>query len=206
MHNIAKSELIERIWQALNSPRVPIHPHSGTQLARRILQQDWADLCDVSDLVWAFDGRLNLQAGEFARAFNIPTRPLFPKPQRSTRTLIGLPTMTAADAACVLINLERLGFDIDPTILTNPLGERLKKLKRVNDAELNIVWFDRERHKNAPINLVANPTSIGHRDKEFKTEKKYRVEIWRDNSGKATMLQAFAPKHRRGQGSWLTAA
>jgi hypothetical protein len=206
VHNIASSTLIENLWEAATSPKVSPHRDTTLQISNKLLDQGWLPLVDISDLIWSLDGRLNLIVSEIASALQIQTRALYPRPRAGQKTVYGQPAMSAADAANLLIDLERLGFDCDPTVLTEKLRPTLKRVQQLNDAELQIYWFPKNRHKSVPLILVEDPKNIGSFAKKLQTEGGYKVEIWRNSSGKATMFQAFAPRHRPDHGSNLWAA
>jgi hypothetical protein len=98
--------------------------------------------------------------------------------------------------------MERLGFEIDPSLLVTLVSRQLKMRSHLNDAELSIFWYQRERHKKCPVVLVADPSSIGIKVDEIKTRANYRVELWAAADGRPAMLQSFAPKYRAGCNSF----
>lgn len=205
------SDLIEEVWRALNASNIPPRLTTIAQLSKRMVEQGWADICDIQDVLWAMDGRFaDRHAGELARAFGVPLRPIYQRPTNRVRTCFGMQSMATTDVANFLIMIERLGFEIDPSALVTTLAERLKKVSHFNDAELSIHWYQKNRHKQSPLTLVVNEKSIGEKHRELRTRSNYRVEIWRNSVGTATMLQSFAPSFRarrkNSAGAWSWAA
>jgi hypothetical protein len=197
MSALASTGLIAEVWRALKSPIVPCRTSVAAKLADKFLDQNWADIGDIQDMVWALEGRFaDQQIGNLIRALNIPMRPIYQRPPHTQHQCIGVQSLTVADVAWLLILLERLGFELDPTILVVPLARRLKKSKHLNDAELSILWYERERLRNAPVELFTHPTAIGSQSEELTTRAKYRLELWKDPNGVPMTLQSFAPKYR----------
>jgi hypothetical protein len=133
-------------------------------------------------------------------------RPIYRRPPYRVKECFGLQSLATIDVAVLLIQMERLGFEIDPITLAEPIAERLKKNSHLNDAELTVFWYQRERNKNAPVTLVVDPKTIGDKAAEIRTRTNYRVELWKGPDGRPTMLQSFAPKYRASRKPWRWAA
>jgi len=171
-------------------------PDTQRQLTTRCLEQGWLDVEDVSDLLWAIDGRFNIQISKLAAALDIPTRPIYPRPKHTSESCLGFNSMSSADVASLLINLERLGLGLDPSFLVTPLAQKIKKAKVLNDSELSVFWYKKQHRKMTPPVLVVDPKSIGSMETEIKTNDGFVVELWRDKGETATMIQSFAPKYK----------
>jgi hypothetical protein len=197
MMTLASVDIIAETWRALNSPVVVCRPSVAAQLAAKFLDQGWAEICDVQDMVWALEGRFTDQKiGDLIRALNIPMRPIYQRPSHGAERCIGQESLTVADVAWLLILMERLGFELDPMILVRPVAQRLKKSKCLNDAELTALWYEKEHLKNAPVALFTHATAVGTSCETLTTRTKYRIEFWKGLDGAPMTLQAFAPRYR----------
>jgi hypothetical protein len=197
MKNLASVDIIVETWRALNSPVVPCRSSVAAKLAAKFLDQGWADICDVQDMVWALEGRFTDQKiGDLIKALNIPMRPIYRRPSHRERQCIGMQSLTVADVAWLLILMERLGFELDPMILVEPVAERIKKSNHLNDAELSALWYKLEYLKNPPVELFTHATAIGSSCEALTTRTKYRIEFWKGSDGLPMTLQSFAPKYR----------
>jgi hypothetical protein len=192
MWNIMDAELLGEIWRALKAPNVSRQSRTITELASKILKQGRADIYDVQDLVWAMDGRFaDSRIGDVVRAFNIPTTGMYSRPKTGQDEVIGSMSLAMADVAWLLIQMERIGFDIDPTVLVDPILQNIKKHSHLTDGELLIFWYHKQRRKHAPITLVANPEGIGQKVDEIRTVTNYRVELWKNPEDRVSMLGIF---------------
>jgi hypothetical protein len=197
MRSLASVDLIAETWRALRAPIIPCRLSVVEQLSSKFLKQGWADIGDIQDMIWAMEGRFaDCKIGDMVRALGIPMRATYPRPRYGQHQCIGAQTLEAADVAWLLILMERLGFEVEPMVMVGPLAERLKKRTRLNDAELSVIWYKKEHHKNAPVGLFADPKLIGHELDEITTRASYRIEFWKDRNGQPTTLQSFAPKYR----------
>jgi len=197
MTNLASVDIITETWRALNSPFIPCRSSVAAGLAAKFLDQGWADICDIQDMVWALEGRFSDQKiGDLIRALNIPMRPIYRRPSHREDQCFGTLALTVADVAWLLILMERLGFELDPMILVRPIAQRIKKSDHLNDAELSVLWYKKEHLKNPPVELFTHATAIGNSCEALTTRTKYRIEFWKGLDGIPTTLQSFAPKYR----------
>src|SRR5262245_9424184 len=135
MQFIARAELLAEIWQALNAPIVPRRQQTIKELSAKFIKQGWADIYDIQDIVWAMDGRFaDHKIGDLVRALNIPMRAIYRRPGYRERECWGSQTLATSDVAWLLIQMEQLGFEVDPTILVKPLLQKLKRSSHLNDA------------------------------------------------------------------------
>lgn len=113
---------------------------------------------------------------------------------------MGSQAFQLADAASLLILIERLGFDVDPRTLVAAVRARIAKDPTLDGAELRCYWYEQQRDKDAPLELVAADRN-GHDADElfekFRTPRGYRAELWRTGGGKALSLIVQAPRFRR---------
>jgi hypothetical protein len=189
MHNLIDSRLIEDVWRAVNQKRLRTNPKLADELVAKFLKEGVAEIYDVQDLVYALERRFpDLQIGDFARSFGLNVKPMFPRPQMRDQSTTGTMWMT--------VDLERIGFEVDPSKIAVPLSRSLRKTPLLERSELSILWFERERHKLPPLTLVANPRVVGHRLEEVRTDTGYRIQLSRSEAGQAMMLVSFAPKYR----------
>ena len=80
MWNVANPDLIDSIWKSVNDTATHVQPTTIRQLTKKFLAEEWADIEDVRDLMWAMDGRFqDSKLSEIATAFHIPMHSLYPR-------------------------------------------------------------------------------------------------------------------------------
>jgi hypothetical protein len=100
--------------------------------------------------------------------------------------------MRAEDIAVWIMEIERLGFTVDPVPLVEALRPRIMR-QFVTNSELAIMWYKRERHKNEPL-LLKSEKSPDRAD-SFRTDTEYLVTtLWRESDPVA--IRVDAPKSR----------
>jgi hypothetical protein len=64
--------------------------------------------------------------------------------------------LSLADAAAITMELERMGFDVDPQPTIDRIRPALLKKKMLTRAELRVLWYPKERHRCSPLQLVGD--------------------------------------------------
>lgn len=197
-------EHFDQLIHALREERSP--RARGSSTAIRILQEiaakGWAMKHEIEDLLMAMDRRLDCYgAGEPDRLlamFNLRWGDVAYRPRRLARDVMIFEALPAADCASLLIQLEELGFLVDPAPLTSELLPSLGKRRLLSSAELSVFWYSRTRGRNPPSRVKPHGAQHGMRPlQSWKTSEGYRVELHGDESGNIVLLEVHAPRFRR---------
>jgi hypothetical protein len=200
MWHTTNTGLIKSVWNSVNQTETRNHSRDLADLVSKILrkEKEWVDIEDVKDLIFLMDGRFaDSKIREFANSFDIPLRTIYSPPLHGQKEVWGSYGFAVADVAALLIQLERIGFKGDPSLLCDPLKERLRDKIQITDSELLVYWYQRNRHRQAPMTLIVDPKAIGTKTSSFCTSENYLIELWTDQAGNPTMLEASPPKRRK---------
>lgn len=198
MANILDAATIGMLWDALN--RRPTKSQNAVPLLRRIASEGWASRADIEDIFYLCDGRLERLADikALCSAFGLPWRTVFFAPKARSNAVSGSERLAAADVAELLIELERLGFLLDPAPLVEALLPAIKRLTRITDSEISVLWFTKCRHKMAPLVVQVDERAAGiQKSGRLKTPNGYKAEISWNADDQPVSLSVTAPKFRR---------
>ena len=176
-------------------------PSSGGQaLIGAISQQGWAYLHQVEDLISAQDSRVDwttLRNVEWlARQLKINLHVVGFKPQTKDHDFSGGGGFSTAGAACLLIWLERLGFQMNATALCDAVARQTEDHSHVSDEEVTALWYVEWRHKMTPVTVGTEPMIIPVGDVDtFHTASGYRVEVTNGADGEPATLSVTAPHY-----------
>lgn len=188
---------------ALHEPASNISGRAG---ARRILNQiadrGWAHLGTIEDALMAMDHRLKAYgAGDvklLAKMLSLPWRVVADRPRRSSAEVALFSAMSATDVAQLLIQIEAMGFTVDPEPLVSRLKFAIETSPVLTDSELSILWHNKTRHRTAPLSIRPTSLSGAYPDTgRLKLGNNYRAQWWLDEAGNVALLTINAPKHRR---------
>ncbi len=176
---------------------------ASKSLVARVTREGWASLADAEDLLYLSDHRVDGLRGTmpvraWCEALKIPLRTVYYRPGKKTRTVLGSEHLGAAEAAFLLIEIERLGYAVDPLPLVRAIRPSIEAKEKITDCELTVLWYESRRHKMASRSLTIDGAwpKLGKIEK-LKTETGYKIETWLDESGSPVRLEVNAPKYRR---------
>lgn len=87
-------------------------------ICERILRDGWASKADLEDFLLLADHRIGVLSTKLLFEFaEISPRFVFPRPERRKDSVFGFESISAPDAAGLLILAERLGFELELTHL-----------------------------------------------------------------------------------------
>jgi len=119
------------------------------------------------------------------------------RPRLRSNGVIYSRSMRAAEVAAFLIDLERLGFAFDPQPLIDALRPGVMKSTTITDAELEIFWAPRTRHK-AEITLKVEDGNYSFGEyREGKFTNGYRFIALFRKDGSIHSLNVRGSRHRR---------
>lgn len=199
MKNKFNIELLRFLSDALQKP-VPKREHGlYSSVIRHAARDGWVSFADIEDIICETDPRLyGVNTKGLAEALEIPVRSFFPRPRSTEKNVFGYSGFEIADAAALLIAMRRFGFSIDPQPLVDLSRPALKKKINLNEAELTVFWFQKERDRFAGFTIGADdkpPRDL--RQIEFVTETGHRVELCVNQDENPWLLSVLPPKRSR---------
>lgn len=191
-------ETVEALWRALEKPDLGAQHAPAVAIGRTAAVSGWIAFPEFETVVLALEPRLHeIRVQLLLDAFGVQGQFVHPQPGRNTWVL-GTERIKVADAAHVLILLERLGFVVDPTPLCAPLLPTLKVRPLLTAAELAVFWHKRERHRAVPLEISADTQeAFGEPDRMLRTAAGYRIELFRGDDDRPSALRVTAPGRRR---------
>jgi hypothetical protein len=200
---MTKDELAA-IVAALSGATSPARPWEAQHQFNRIAAGGWASPADIEDVLYAQDRRLDdlrshVSVTRWCKLYDIPTVAVFERPKARQQTSVGALMIRAADAADLLIRIERLGFSVDPRPLVDLLLPGIRRQAKVTSAELHLLHYLKTRHKHQSPELSLEPEawSTASAGETFRTATGYAVTVFRQPDGAPIGLTVRAPKFRR---------
>lgn len=181
-------------------------PWSGKLSSARSAQiedislQGWAYLHQVEDLISEQDSRVDWTALRdvegIAKQLKINLHVVGFKPKTIDHDFIGGRGVSIGGTACLLIWLERLGFQMNATALCAEVARQTEEHSCVSDEEVTALWYIDQRHKMGPVTVGTEPfvTPIGEVD-TFLTSSGYRVEVKNGANGEPAIMTVTAPDY-----------
>ena len=193
------SKTIDAIWRALSRPAGI--PSKLLSTWTRLAEKGWINEVAFEDALLMLDPRLDregLKPASFAEMLEITPQAVFTRPGSRFDEHIGFLSYRAADAAAMLILMERLGFTIDPEPLCARLRQSLLAAPEVNLPEINVLFHDKSAHRTPPLTLESDVLDWRGRNlSRLKTDAGYAVEIAVGDDKTALSLTVKAPLYRK---------
>lgn len=195
-----KADELADVVKALKRPG-PGQPNSGGRtLINQIRKQGWVHLHQVDDLISAQDARVDWTAlrhvERLAGQLEVGQRVVGYKPKTKDHEFSGGMGVSIAGAACLLIWLERLGFETNAAELCSWVVGHTERQTHVSDDEITALWHLEQRHKMAPVTVGTDPMIAPIGDVEtFVTSSGYSVEVTNSADGRPAILTVTAPDY-----------
>jgi hypothetical protein len=193
---------IDAIWNSLRQPLKIGKGMNNSQLIAEIVQRGWAYYADIEDIFYLTDKRLDalrydIPVETWCQIFRLPYATVYDRPRVSQTSVLGHNAVATADTAALLIELERLGYAVDPDPLVALLIDSIKKCELLTNPQLAILWYAKTRHKSPPVFLsvdggLQRRQEIG----SFKTATNYTIKAWSDENGEVCTIEVHSPKFR----------
>lgn len=193
-------QTLDAIWFALSEPVMRMLVSNERARVGRMIADTWIVRTSIADLIEDWDQRLRgVELFELANAAGYPTRTVFSLNGRKTqRSFMGFERIHRADAAALMILLDRMGFRVDPSVFVESVLPTLKGLELATSGELVAMNFASARHKSPPVSLVAAGEQAPFKaTKEIRTPTGYKVHAILNGDGKPEVIEIGAPKFRR---------
>ena len=188
--------VVDAVWRALQDGPDPGQPNALPTFVDRFRDAALVPGYVVGDLVDDHGLRDLAHAKDFLGAFDVAPVAGFARPGARSRMALGTNYVALPDVAGLLIKLERLGLAIDPAPLVEALRPRLAVKPILTRSELDIWWFNRERHRGESVTLVGDEDGVVGAS-EVRTANGYLAEAWIAADGRAAQLWVRAPRYRR---------
>jgi len=192
--------LLAAIVQALETPARNRSPSTARTLLAKVAQEGYLETWRFEDYLLLTDPRLveGLVASDLealAAVADSPLRNTALRPNARSLGVVYTEAWAADDAASLLILLESLGFDIDPSPLVEVLLPRLPKRGPITSSQLDIFWYGRTRRKGK-VGLWAEPRLAHCEVRERILPNGYKVETWVTRDGAPTHCEVTGPGYR----------
>lgn len=197
------AEQLKAIVASLGKPLRRPNQASAQRLAITIMKRGWASFADIDDIFYATDARLDDMRHEvdvraWCSMFDIPPVAVYPRPRAKQATFIGSESVRTADLAELLIQLERVGYAVDPMPYVEQLEPGLHTQDDVTHAELSVLRYKKERQRTVPLGLsIDRPWPETESIRTLTTATGYKLDAWFDGSDQPFHLVIRAPKYRR---------
>ena len=192
---------IKTILRSLQMP--PDDPQTGhaEHLYHRILEKRHASRLDVEDIFYCACRQLSsidmeITVERWCKILSIPTRNYGELPRNfedGASLHLGLDPV---DLAEMMILLEGIGYSIDPRPMIVQLTPSLASHPYVNESEIGVLWYERERHKSYPIQLSCGQDSARNTDRytAFQTRTGFTVDVQWNEGDAPVELTVTAPE------------
>lgn len=199
MHGRVEPHVLMQLWKALQKPVPSASERLSAQMLTRFLRDGWAALCDVEDFLFGMDERTDaLRPEHLLEMFKLHSVPVYPKPRRASEAVYGYSAISLAEVAHLTIQVERLGFSVQPDAIVDAVRPLLSGRSLLTDSEMSVLWFKRNRHRCDDIQFQAagdNPRRL--RREVFKTSTEYTAEAWIDQDNMPWTLSVARPKRAK---------
>ncbi|OCP08408.1 MULTISPECIES: hypothetical protein [unclassified Ensifer] len=189
------------LWKALLSPGRAAKI-GATELALKIHREKWASSADVMDLLYLMDDRLDELRYQFdverwCTLFDIPQETVFSRPRNRRGSAYGHQSLSAANVAALLIQLQRLGFRVRPHELVNLEMSRIEREPQVSSSELTVYCYPVSEHKMPPVTFPTEDCwRAVRRYRSVKTDTGYKLTGSLDENSEPVHVEIKAPKYR----------
>ena len=148
------SEILNFIWSILRQPESSPNLSGLLNLTKHIIKKGWALNSDVEDLLYFHDNRLgnyNLDVKEFSTLIGIHWEPVRYRPKAKSKSVSEFDAIRCEDVALLLILMQRIGFQTDPSFFVDQLLPGIRSRKRNYSAMQNWKFYGTRLQKT---NLV----------------------------------------------------
>lgn len=167
---------------------------------KTIAEHGWSEEWRFEDFLLTLDRRIGLthldRPAMFRDQFEFERHFAFSQHFDPDEGPIGREMYRAATVACYLVWLERLGFDVDPSLLCSAISSQLPSDRFVTGEELVVLEYQEKRHAMAPVTVASdNVRCPSGQTTEFVTERDYRILVQCDAHGTPVSLEVHAPNY-----------
>ena len=195
MNHTGSNNLISALHDALRLParnrKCDSHRAAGEFAAH-----GWVFLSELIDEIEMHDRRF-YAVGELiedlCQAFELPIRWVMFRPRSHLSDSLLRQAMSAVDAAALVVNIERLGFQVEPVPFVEAVSPEISRLGRLSNAEFEVTFFEKTRHRQLTRLATGRLPHSGQKSR-FRTDAGYLVDF-EEGNGHAS-LTVRGPKYR----------
>lgn len=193
-------DLLETTWQALNEPMSSRRVFSSKAILDEVADDGWMHGYQLDDLVHDSDPRIlrptpYLDLRALSEAMGYRWVSTYRRPNMRSNSAAGTQSLSAIDAAAFLLDLQTLGFAVDPWPLVDRLRPAITRKKRITDPELQIFWAPRTKDRRNLV-LVSERDWYRGEFKKGKLSSGHRYEAWLGPNDAVYRLEIKEPKYR----------
>lgn len=194
------AELLEAIVKALEAPARKRTTTAGKAILAKVADEGFLQTWRLEDYLLLVEPRLSdpflgLDINALATSAGLHLRNITHRPSARSLGVVFSDAWTAEDTASLLILLEDLGFQIDPSPLVDALRPRLPKRGLITSSQLDIVWYTRTRRK-ALRSLTVMPRTPHRAVRNIALASGHKAEVWVTGDGSPTHLEVRGPAYR----------
>lgn len=163
-----------------------------------IIARGWIYSSELEDLLLETDSRVDrLSLDQITDYLELPWRAVFKRPRYLSASAVAFNALTLADAACLLVRMEEMGFDSHPERLVSHGLRAQTNLTHITDSEWTLLSYPRRRLKEE-----FSARSDGRND-----DGEWVPHKWKDTLGRRIeftlvgkqphLLTVTGPKYRR---------
>ena len=188
------------LWERLQKPIRGRLAASANSDAKKIARKRWIHAYEIEDFLSDFDDRLyGLDFIKFSKSCGLGAEVIWSVPSRKSNSFSGSDMFGTADFCAVLILLERIGFDVDPTKVVEEILHDIQNLTEMTGSELSAWTWPKQRHKMCPVMLVLDDSDYRRHGavRSLTTSRGYKILASIGADGRVGLLECQAPKYRR---------
>ena len=195
-HHRASFEFVEVVKSTLQLPERRRH-WSLRPWAEKVAADGWVLLTDLSDAMESQDPRmysLDRYIELACEIFELPLRFSMSKPRNRHSDEVLHKGVGVVDAASLMVQFEKLGFNVNPSALVELLQPKLAAQNRFSLAEFEVMFHGRNVDRGEIV-LATQPSPIFGDSKKFVSDSGYRID-WLSRDSHAS-LKVRGPKFRK---------
>ncbi len=194
-------DLLKATWQALNEPISNQRAFSSKATLDEVADDGWMHGYQLDDLVHDSEPRLarssfRVDLRALSEAMGYRWVSTYRRPSIRSNSAVGTQSLSAVDAAAFLLDLQTLGFAIDPWPLVDRLRPAITRKKRITDPELQILWASKTKDR-CHLVLMSEREWYRGQFKKGKLASGHRYEVWLGPNDAVYKLEVKAPKYRQ---------
>ncbi len=143
------AKLLQQIYHALSEKNRRFGDFAQyAPLDDIIVARGWVYNIELEELLFATDSRVtHLDLNRLTEYLEIPWRTVYKRPRYLSAGAVATNALTLADAACLFVRMEEMGFDSHPERLVEHGLRAQKDLTHITDSEWTLLSYPKRRLK-----------------------------------------------------------
>lgn len=194
----ASLEFVLAVRSALSRSAAPsLRPMDSW--AEKVIADGWVLLTELSSIMEAQDPRfyaLERHMEAACVAFELPIRYAASKPRNHHSEFVLFQSLDAVDAAAFMVHFQRLGFEVDPSVLIDRLIPKLAEHKLFSLAQIDVMQHSKTVGRCCVSMRTSAAPQHGPTEKS-RTSSGYRVQ-W-NARGELASIEVRGPRYKKPQ-------